>query len=49
MGLTRSDFGLLRQKNAIGEDSSIPVTVFTVNKMTLCSTAEDLTLMFDAH
>lgn len=42
VGLTRSDLDLLRQKKAIGEDSSILAAVFTVNKMILCSTSQGL-------
>ena len=51
VGLTRSDFGLLRQKKAIGEDSSISPAVYTVNKLKaiLCLKAQDLNVISDAY
>ena len=51
VGLTRSDFGLLRQKKAIGEDSSILAAVYTINKLRviLCLNAQDLNVISDAY
>lgn len=45
MGLTRSDFGLLRQKKAIGEDSSILAAVFMINGLILSLIAQDLKII----